>query len=86
MVVFGYHIISNVRPVMVTSFIHSIKSSLNSQLGVNITMDKLRVLIRNETVSNITEYQPAVDENSQNILLKGLYNYIGREMVTWCLI
>ena len=43
-------------------------------------MDKLRVLIRNETVSNITEYLPAVDENSQNILMKGLYDYIERKM------
>ena len=61
-------------------FVHSVKSSLNSQLGVDITIDKLRVLIRNETVSNINESLTVVDENSQNVLMKGLYNYFERKM------
>ena len=61
-------------------FMHSVKSSLKSQLSIDVSIKKLSMLITKETMSNHIDYTPSIQENTVANLRKGLYDYIERKI------
>ena len=59
---------------------HSVKSSLKSQLSIDVSIKKLSMLITKETMSNHIDHTPSIQENTVANLRKGLYDYIERKI------
>ena len=61
-------------------FLHSVKSSLKSQWGTEVSIDILLRLIRHETIINRIDYIPVINGNNVYNLTKGLSDYTERKI------
>ena len=61
-------------------FLHSVKSSLKSQWGIEVSIDILLRLIRDETIINRIDYIPVINGNNVCNLTKGLSDYTERKI------
>ena len=61
-------------------FLHSVKSSLKSQWGIEVSIDILLRLIRHETIINRIDFIPVINGNNVYNLTKGLSDYTERKI------